>query len=143
MKEGRERIEFLTTSIGRGHRFYLAGLARSVLRLEANIDTSIHLAPAESGLLGKALWSAIQRAYKIGSSSGRVGKKYEKLRQTKRVGDVGFFEKLLVGGLKRFLTRSDAPLVVDHEHWQSPGDSPVHSLMRRRYKKIQFLESLD
>ncbi|MFQ5607803.1 MAG: hypothetical protein ACE5GA_07630, partial [Candidatus Zixiibacteriota bacterium] len=66
-------IDFLTTGIGRGHRFYLEGLLAEVMRLKPGLGSEISVSSDLSHGAARLAWSGAEALYRLGSRSGPIG----------------------------------------------------------------------
>lgn len=111
------KIDFLTTDIGRGHRFYLEGLLREVRRLAPEVETEFFLAPELSHGISRFFWRMALALYRSGSRPGLVGACYNRFRRSQSPGGSSIAHSALGRDLRRWLqTRRNlaAAVVVDH-----------------------------
>ncbi len=117
MKDKQQQIDFLTTGVGRGHRFYLEGLRAAVQRCNPEIETGLFLAPDVSGAVAGLGWRLIMQLYRKGSSSGIFGSWYRHLRSQNGANahsEPGKALQLFGAGLRRWWQSRGNPLIVDH-----------------------------
>lgn len=107
-------LDFLTTGIGRGHRFYLEGVRKALLDIRPGLKAPCVVASEVSTASGKALWRLIHSMYRFGSRSGPVGAAYSSLRQRRAPNSSGSVERLLARALAPWLESSTHSIVVDH-----------------------------
>jgi hypothetical protein len=114
MSEKRQ-LNVLYTNIGRGHPFYLDGVV-DVLRSEYSDAVQLNCVDVFglSRSLSCALWKAIRYLYVAGSQGGWIGGLYEGLRKGRRKSKFGIVERLLAGGIRRYLRENRHPTLVAH-----------------------------
>ena len=117
MNDKQQQIDFLTTGVGRGHRFYLEGLRAAVQRCNPGTETELFLAPEVSGALARSGWKLINQLYRKGSSSGMFGAWYHRLRSKDGAdshSEPGKALQLFGSGLRRWWRSRGNLLIVDH-----------------------------
>lgn len=108
------KIDFLTTGVGRGHRFYLEGLRSALLDMAPEVCESVVVARAISGSTAQVIWSLAESLYRHGSRGGPLGAAYSRLRRGGKLAEEGFAINRLRTDLLNWASSSQGPLVVDH-----------------------------
>ena len=112
------KIDFLTTDVGRGHRFYLEGLMREVQRLAPEVEVELFRASDLSHGRSRFAWRMARAMYRFGSRSGFIGRRYNQFRKSRRSGESSLLLHAALGrDLQRWVkTRpgATAAVVVDH-----------------------------
>lgn len=108
---GRRGVDFLYTSIGRGHAFYLDGIRACLPE-----DVVGHVCDAERSWHGSSrwFWKAAELAYRWGASGPRVAAFYSRFRGGRKYGDSSNWIQWLRRGLDPDFTRRQSLLVVGH-----------------------------
>lgn len=108
-------ISFLYTNIGRGHPFYLDGVAEELDRQGPAClhKTTYDVFQVSSGW-SRMAWKAVRWLYRKGSSGGGIGRLYRYLRQGSDYNRPTLILRLLGRDLQKTLGRTDGPLVVAH-----------------------------
>ncbi|HSG99778.1 MAG TPA: hypothetical protein VLB27_07000 [candidate division Zixibacteria bacterium] len=109
-----KKIDFLTTGVGRGHRFYLEGLRSALLERAPELCGPVVVARAVSGVTAQLIWTLAEGLYRHGSRGGSLGAAYSRLRQRGKLVEEGFAIGRLRSDLLKWAGRSPGPLVVDH-----------------------------
>ncbi len=112
--QNSSRIDFLTTGVGRGHRFYLEGLHHAVNHSYPETETTLFCAPDISGALARPGWRLINSLYRRGSKSDWFGSLYNRLRSDTSATDDSVALRVFGAGLRRWWRHRNRPLVVDH-----------------------------
>lgn len=112
---GTTRLEFLYTNIGRGHPFYLDGIAEALIR-----QGGISLVRRERDVFelsrgfSRVAWRAARWLYRSGSSGGPAGMVYGKLRRGVDHNNPGLLTRIMARDIRRKLLGTNDPLVVAH-----------------------------
>lgn len=112
----RPKLQFLYTNIGRGHPFYLDGIAEALIRLgEAGLirySTDIF---TQSRFLSRQVWKLARSFYRLGSSGGIIGSAYNRLRKSSDYNQPSALIRLAGMDLVRIFGKNCAdPLLVAH-----------------------------
>ncbi len=111
----RRQIDFLYTNIGRGHPFYLDGIAAALIRrggigLVRNENDVFEVSEGLSSLA----WRAARRAYYLGASSGMIGRCYNRFRRGSDYNQGGLLLNLMARSLRQRYLDEAVPVLVAH-----------------------------
>ncbi len=109
-----EQIDFLTTNVGRGHRFYLEGLIGALNELTPETETELYHAKEVGGPLARPGWQLINSLYRRGSRSDWFGSLYSRIRSDSDPNSDSAALRLFGAGLRHWWKKRGNPLVVDH-----------------------------
>lgn len=108
-------LDFLYTNIGRGHPFYLDGIAAALRRrAQQRIHVSLKDVFRVSQGRSRLAWHVVRWLYRHGSSGGFIGSLYARLRKDHNYGEESFSMNLLARDIRRAFGGSTNPLVVAH-----------------------------
>jgi hypothetical protein len=108
-------VRFLYTNIGRGHPFYLDGIADALADREpARLSVERTDVMAASGLLARRGWQVIRYLYRYGSSPGPAASLYRRLRRDTDYNRGGLAQGILARSLRARFAQDSAPLLVAH-----------------------------
>jgi hypothetical protein len=112
---GKPKLNILYTEIGRGHPFYLDGIANSLENDFGDIyDINIaNVFDISRGLI-KRLWQLLNGLYKSGSQGGVIGDIYSFLRKRGSPNQYGVIERLLAKDIRLHILQNRYPTVVAH-----------------------------
>lgn len=140
------KAHFLSTGVGRGHRFYLEGLLSAFSRRYPDIETSLSVAREVSTGPGRRLWKLIEVTYRSGSRGGAIGALYNVFRSGRRPNEVGTIGAILGRGLVDWVTREvgqEDVVIVDHPLLASIlADSNIHALVYMHGELVAPAEAL-
>lgn len=111
------KIDFLTTNVGRGHRFYLEGLLRETQRLAPEVGVELFDVSEISHGMSRLAWRAARGMYRLGSRSGYIGDWYNRFRKSRKPGSSSILHSALGRDLKRWAQIRSGVVeatVVDH-----------------------------
>ncbi|MDX9857016.1 MAG: hypothetical protein RBT76_04460 [candidate division Zixibacteria bacterium] len=109
------RLEFLYTNIGRGHPFYLDGIAEALIR-----RGQINLVRRERDVfeisrgVSQIAWRTARRLYRAGSSGGFAGFLYRRLRKDADYSRKGLLSYIMARDLRREYLSLAGPVIVAH-----------------------------
>lgn len=111
----RPTLTFLNLPIGRGHPFYLEGILEVFNRsgkigLVRSFESVFAIAPFYS----RVGWTVVERLYRQGSSPGRFGRLYNRLRQQNDFNQTSLAMSYLGSGLRSRLAKAGGPVLVSH-----------------------------
>lgn len=112
----KPKLQFLYTNIGRGHPFYLDGIAEGLIRAgEAKLIRHSTDVFTQSRFFPRQVWRLARLAYCLGSSAGLVGLAYNRFRKTSDYNRPSSLIRLAGRDLVRsFGEDSSDPLLVAH-----------------------------
>lgn len=111
----RRQINFLYTNIGRGHPFYLDGIAAALIR-----RGGIGLVRNENDVFGISrglsamTWKLARWTYRAGSSPGALGGFYNRLRRGSDYNRGGLLQSVMARSLRRHYRDTSVPVLVAH-----------------------------
>jgi len=108
-------LQLLCTDIGRGHPFYLDGIADALERREpSGLTIERHSVFDISHGLARLAWCAVRGAYRLGSGGGVSSWVYSGLRSGRDYTNAGLVGRLLARDLMKFFASRPGPVVVSH-----------------------------
>lgn len=109
------RIDLLYTNIGRGHPFYLDGIAEALIRRGriALVRQERDVFDISRGL-SRTAWRTARWLYRKGSSGGLIGVIYDRLRRNGDYNKQGLLSSILARDIRRTFADSDQPLIIAH-----------------------------
>jgi hypothetical protein len=111
----QSRLTLLYTNIGRGHPFYLDGIAEVLLnkgRMSlVRRQTDVFEISQGMSLLG---WKAVRKLYRLGATEGLIGRIYSSLRRNGNYNRGGILQKVLGSSLCEVYAGDSDVLVVAH-----------------------------
>ncbi|MBT3194332.1 MAG: hypothetical protein HN341_17440 [Verrucomicrobia bacterium] len=109
--EAPEAVDLLYTNIGRGHPFYLDGIARSLPPASRGEISDVF--SLTTGL-ANWIWHAGRAAYRLGSSAGGRDSLYTRLRKAGDYNSPGMLLRWAGTPLRRRFAKTTGPLIVAH-----------------------------
>lgn len=105
----------MNLSIGRGHPFYLDGIIEALNRAGhiSLVRVTEDVFDVATGLSGLG-WKAVQVMYRQGSSSGMIGRTYNRVRHRTDYNKVSLAQYILGVGLRKRYCRTSEALLVSH-----------------------------
>ncbi|RKX25395.1 MAG: hypothetical protein DRP45_05970, partial [Candidatus Zixiibacteriota bacterium] len=108
------KITFLYTNIGRGHPFYLDGIAEALSRSDSHITrVEANVFEISTGLSGFA-WRLVRWLYQRGSSNGLAGALYSRFRRNVDFNKRGPLLGLVGRSLLKWASEQSVPVIVAH-----------------------------
>ncbi|MBU0984479.1 MAG: hypothetical protein KKA42_11450, partial [candidate division Zixibacteria bacterium] len=108
------KIHFLYTNIGRGHPFYLDGIAEALQEHGGRVGRMDHDVFTVSSGPSRWGWLLARRAYRVGSSDGTAGRLYTRLRESADYNQSGLMMRIMGHSLRKTFLSDPRPLVVAH-----------------------------
>lgn len=109
------KLTFLYTNIGRGHPFYLDGIAEALIR-----KGQIKLVRKETDVfelssgISKLGWQIVRLLYKYGAQDGIRSRLYTRLRRENDYNQESLIKNILGSDLKKHFNQTDGPVLVAH-----------------------------